>query len=477
MGYIKAKHRQLLDYIDMYGELPNKWDKLIKENEQYHNLIIKEKGICTCTNCNHKFVSSKKVNKTEKCPNCKHIFLIKSGKLTNYKFSDYFALLDKVDDTLVIRYFETLSTYNKVNDEYKINRSTVEFCRSFIGEDYATFLSNRVTNCNWNRYINHYEKQESWREYSRSYSAVHKAIVYPYNIKKVLKNTPYKYSMLWDLAKHSEYINIESLLEDSLEYPSIEMLIKFKLYNLALRGREFENNGSFQKIFGVSKDFYPFMKKYNITYTQLEILQLLKKKDIKAIRYLEKFSTYDLQEISNYISIDKFISYAKLHHGKIDTSLYKDYLRLAIQSGYDIKNKKYAFPKDLKAEHDKLVEQFRLEHRKKVNMDICKRGEMLSKNIFKNKEFIIFPAMTLASLEDESKQQHNCVRTYAEKYGEGICDIYFVRNIKKQNKSLVTVEVKDNKVVQSKIKYNKNPNKIQISFLNEWEQKVLKEVA
>ena len=283
--------------------------------------------------------------------------------------------------------------------------------------------------------------------------------------------------MLWDLAKHSEYINIESLLEDSLEYPSIEMLIKFKLYNLALRGREFENNGSFQKIFGVSKDFYPFMKRYNITYKQLEILRLLQEKDIKKIRYLENFSIYDLQDIVNFISIDKFIKYTKLHHRKIDTSLYKDYLRLAIQSGYDIKNKKYAFPKDLKAEHDKLVEQFRIENRKKINKDIIKREKLLSKNTFKNKNYIIFPATSIDSLEDESKQQHNCVKTYAERYAEGLCDIYFMRNVREQNKSLVTIEVKENKIVQSKIKYNKNPNKIQISFLNEWEQKVLKEVA
>ena len=48
---------------------------------------------------------------------------------------------------------------------------------------------------------------------------------------------------------------------------------------------------------------------------------------------------------------------------------------------------------------------------------------------------------------------------------------------KKIKKSLVTVEVKNNKVIQSRIKNNDDPNKNQLAFLNEWEQKVLKGAA
>lgn len=52
-----------------------------------------------------------------------------------------------------------------------------------------------------------------------------------------------------------------------------------------------------------------------------------------------------------------------------------------------------------------------------------------------------------------------------------------MRNIKKQDKSLVTVEVKNNRVVQSRIKNNKDPNKKQFKFLEKWEQKVLRKAA
>lgn len=80
-------------------------------------------------------------------------------------------------------------------------------------------------------------------------------------------------------------------------------------------------------------------------------------------------------------------------------------------------------------------------------------------------------------MQDESKQQSNCVRTYAEKYAQGTCDIYFMRDVTKPKKSLVTVEVKNNKVVQSRIKCNKSPNEKQLEFLKNWERNVLQKVA
>ena len=101
----------------------------------------------------------------------------------------------------------------------------------------------------------------------------------------------------------------------------------------------------------------------------------------------------------------------------------------------------------------------------------------MSKNTFNNGKFIVLPATSIKDLQNESSQQNNCVRTYAEKYAEGICDIYFMRNINKPNKSLVTVEVKNNKVVQSRIKNNELPTDQQLQFLKDWEQNVLKGVA
>ncbi len=486
MGYIKVAHRNILEKIDQKTYLPNGWDEFVEKNAKYHNLIIKSsKNKCYCTNCHTNFVSKKKVNEETKCPNCKHKYLIKRSNLKYYQFKDYLSILDYVNDTFIIRYFELKTTIDALHEHHS---SVVEFAREIPNNRWYRdiFVNERVAKCQGCIHIYHgdsnYFYPVKWREYTRNYSLIDYSIVFPNNIKKLLKNTIYQYSCIWDIAKHCIYIDLPKLISNKHDIGKTELLAKMKLYNLALRADEFINKGSFQEIFGVSKDYYPFMKKNNITYLQLKLLRLLQEKDIKKIKYLQHFVSYgdsisDLQEISKYISLDRFIKYAKMHRGKVKTYIYKDYLRFAKALGFDLKNNRYAFPKDLKKEHDILEKQYEIKSKELINKAIVNRAKKLKQNIYQDKKFIIFPAPKLDALIDESSQQHNCVRTYAEKYAEGMCDIYFMRDIKNKEKSLVTVEVVGNEVIQSRTKYNDNTNKIQDKFLHSWEQEILKGAA
>ena len=488
MGYVKVAYKNIFRELDYYSYEPNGWDDFVEKNAIPHNLIIKSnKGKCHCTNCNHNFISNKKINDYVRCPNCKNKYLIKRSNLRYYDFKDYLAILDYVNDTFVIRYYE-LKTI--IDAEHSHNTSVVEFAREIPTNSYYrnVYVNERVAKCQCHIYIYHHDgsyiDETKWRQYTRNYSLIDYAIVFPNNLKQIMENTEFKYSCIWDIAKHSSYMDLSELLRNYNDYSlkKIELLAKLKLYNLALNSKSLSYSGSFQSIFGVSKDYYPFMRRNNITYRQLKILRLLQEKDINKIRYLEKFSSYgdsiyDLEEISEYISLNRFIKYSKMHHRNVKTYLYKDYLRFAKLLGYDLKNNRYAFPKNLREEHDKLEMQYEIQSKKIIQEAISKRGKELSKNKFQNKKYIILPARSLKALQDESKQQSNCVRTYAEKYARGTCDIYFMRDIKKPKKSLVTVEVKNNKVVQSRIKYNNDPNKTQLNFLKTWEDNVLSKVA
>lgn len=488
MGYIKKTHREILEKLDNRMSFPNGWNEFVNKQAKYQNLIIKSSNNkCLCTNCRQSFISKNKINQKTRCPNCHNKYLIKRSNLKHYEFKDYISILDRINNTFVIRYFELKTT---IDAKHQQNSSVVEFAREMPRDDYYRdiYVNDRVSKCQCYIYINHcnsnYFNIKKWRAYTRNYSLINYSIVFPNNIKKILKNTVLEYSNIWELAKHSTYINLLELIRNKDDYAinRIERLTKMKLYNLALKANNFSCSGTFETIFGVSKDYYQFMKKYNITYSQLKILQLLKEKNINKIRYLENFlnygdSTYDLEEISRYISLNRFIKYSKLHHKNIKTYLYKDYLRFAKLLGFDLTNNKYAFPKNLKEEHDKLSKEYEVQENKILHTAIIRRGKELSVNKYKNDKFIILPALTLESLKDESKQQNNCVRTYAEKYATCDCDIYFMRDIENPKKSLVTIEVKDNKVVQSRIKNNQEPNKKQLEFINKWEQKVLKGVA
>ena len=487
MGYVKKAYREIFNYLDNYSELPKGWNEFVEKQEKYHNLIIKSsKNQCHCTNCNYDFISKKKVNKEIKCPNCHNKYLIKRNNLRYYEFKDYISILDMVNDTFVIRYFELKSC---IDAKHKHHSSVVEFAREIPTNTYdrAVYINERVAKCQSHIHIYHddndYINSQRWKRYTRNYSLIDYSIVFPNNIKKLLKDTEFKYSDIWNIAKHCTYIDLLKLIKnkDKDSINKIERLAKMKLYNLALCAEKFSCSGSFQTIFGVSKDYYPFMKKNNITYTQLKLLRILKEKDFKKIKYLENFasfgSTYDLEEINKYISLNQFIKYSKMHHKNVKIYLYKDYLKFAKKLGIDLKNNRYAFPKNLKEAHDKLEDECYVKANPKIQKAIIKRGKELSSNEYYNDKFIIIPALSIDALQDESKQQNHCVRSYAEDYANGNCDIYFMRRKDNPKKSLVTVEVKNNKVIQSRAKNNDDPNKTELAFLNKWEQKILKGAA
>lgn len=481
MSYIRIKHREMLEEIDnKYNyNIPKDWNVFVNEiASKHHNLIIKQaKDKCICTNCKHEFTTNKKVKEYEKCPNCKNTYMIRRNNLKNYFFENIAVMLDKVDSQLILRLFEIKSNYDSQNSYYGFKVSSVEYARMLLFHDEYTFVNDRVSRGTGPIYIYHCSNPGNWRKYTRYYGLTSKGYVYANNLKEILEDTEYKYSMVWDLAKHIKFFDIQEVLSDAKYSNKVEMLTKAKLYNLAIESRRIYGNGKFENIFGVSKTFYPFMKKYNITIKQLDRLKILKETDIKKIRYLERYSFNALEKICKYISINRFIKYAKMNRSKVDTHMYGDYLKFASLLGFDLKDNLYAFPKDLKKKHDEYMEQYKIKNQEVINNAILKRGKVLSINAYKSKKFIITPASSLDALIDESKQQHNCVRTYAEDYADGECDIYFMRDIKNRKQSLVTVEVQDNEIVQSRTKYNNNPSKQQLKFLQRWEEKVLKGAA
>jgi len=68
---------------------------------------------------------------------------------------------------------------------------------------------------------------------------------------------------------------------------------------------------------------------------------------------------------------------------------------------------------------------------------------------------------------------HNCVRTYTTIYSENALQIYFLRSKKEKDKSLVTIEIKDNKINQARMKYNKPITTEINNVLKKWESNLI----
>lgn len=361
MAYLKKKYREKMKRIDRELKLPKGWYYFVKKELNKDGLLIKSKGKCECTNCKTIFKTNKKINEYEKCPKCKHEYLIKRS---NYRWHNFktriLVLLDRLDEDWIIRLFGVETNYcnGKIN-----HSSAVEYGRVIL-EGNLNFVNNRVY-CGMygQEKVRTYEDKKNWREYHSGFRnlSTNGKLFYG-NLKELFQNTEYKYSQLWTLAKKEDNINIKYYLNNNL--PSTEMLIKMELYKLALCPKTFNKQGNFEKRFGINKSYYKFMKENNIDIDELNILKIYKKQNIEIIKFLKNFSLDDLKEIEKYETLDKFVSYTKFDTN-FDINLYKDYLGFLKTLRLDYKNKKYLFPENLKTEHDKLAKQIETKKIKK----------------------------------------------------------------------------------------------------------------
>lgn len=471
--YIKKKDRELFNFIDKTLKMPSKWQKFVDSQRLHHNLIIKNKNSYHCTNCDYEFESNKKVNQECKCPKCKNIYLIKSAKLKNYKFVDQLAIFDKAGYYYVERIFQLESHYCNSEDNYYrcfewgrniYDRNfTIEFQimnDNTVGKTRGYWISYRENyNSNWKYSMSCYAPIRYYDEF----------IYYPGNLKKIFSNDPdYKYSQLWELVKHVDYCDLIYLLKNY--NPSIELLTKLKLYKLALNPKTFMFKTSFEERFmGLSKDYIPFIRKYNLSLNELEALSIIKEKNIELIKTISKLDNF--KDLIRFINFQKAFKLTDLNEN--NSIEYNDYLIMIKNMKFDMKNSKYLYPKNIKMAHDRILKQYKIVKSSIVTDAVKNRGKELSIYKFEYGKFIIFPADSVESLEDESCQQGNCVRDYAERITDGICDIYFMRLKTDKSKSLVTVEVKNNQVVQKRIKGNDPTTKDQDKFLDLWERKIL----
>ena len=471
MAYFKKEYRILMERIDKELKMPQGWYFFVKKQKEKQNFIIKTKGKCkyTCSNCNTEFESNKKINEYDKCPKCHNTYLIKQSNYSFHIFEDVLVFLDRLEDKWIIRLFEIFTRYTK-NEIY--HSKPAEYGRIIINEETKNvmeFANDRAVNNMWGELvINHTKKGKKWRRYDQYYRSLNTyGKVYDKNLEELFKNTELKYSQLW---KENDELDIKYHLLNN--FYSTELLAKMGLYKLAVCSGNFNKGKSFKERFGVDKSYYEFMKKNNIDNNELNILKVYKKPNIENIKILSKFNSSDLEKVKKYVSIEKFVEYSKKKRN-FDIQMYIDYLGFLENLKIDIKNKKYLFPENLKKEHDEYSKQILIKNNAKINRKINKRYKQLKENTYSNTKYIIMPAKSFISLEDESTQQNNCIRNYAEKYANGKSDIYFMREINTPNKSLVTIEVKENKIVQSRTKDNGLPNNSQKRFLNKWENEVL----
>lgn len=476
--YVKKEIREFIKNMPKKEKMTKEYRNFIQKSTIKYNLLIEHgKEEYECTYCGKysygKLLSDRNYKHYDICRFCGNKYAIKRSNLKNYFFLYNVAIVDNINNKLVIRYFQVYRYYN--NRIRRFINSIAEFAR-YVPEYEITLLNNR---CPKGIKIYHDETIKKWRVFNgkyykhREYDAI-----YLKDIDEKKKGTVYQYIPLGDAINHLEdfkYKNFYNIFEKA-KYESFELLLKAGLYNLALNNAEcFFKKGSFENRFGVKKNFYNFMKKHDISYEELYVLKLIQRPNIEIIRTLLRISycnLNDLEKTNNYINLAKLAEYSKKQKN-FSIQIYLDYIDNLIKMEIPLTKKKL-LPVNFSEAHDISIKKVKIVENKLLDEKIKQRYEILKMNNYKDNKFFIRAAKTLNDMKDEARQQNNCVYSnYSEKYANGITDIYFLRKLKNPNKSLVTVEVLDGKVRQKYEKRNTAINKEEKEFLNLWEKNIL----
>lgn len=484
----------LMKKIDKKCKLPKNWDKFIEKHSSNHYLIIKDNKTkeLFCTNCEKTFNDKTvKVGNYIVCPHCKKESKVYGVNYYRKSFEDSVILVQRLDKQIIIRVFEIYSYYEKNNK--KIHKHWIEYVR--ILPKIGKFIGSNVDlGMYGNMCVYHGYKKLNWYKYN-GYRGFSNFPVYPYNKKKLIKDTNLEYAPINEFLEEFSYYSYNYL--DVLQlaaHESFELLWKMNLHNLCFYAQKFNKGGSFQERFGVPKSFLKFMQDNNISYRELLLLQLFQKADIKILnkykytninylRFLVKERILDefeqagnsinstnikaLKEIKEFIPLRKLKNYSK---GLSKLYIYRDYLKMSKELLLNYKSKKDLFPRNLIARHDKLQKRIKINEDMRTQFSAYLRYLELSKYTYKDDKYIIFPAPSIDDLKDESSQQGNCVYSaYSNSYINGQTEIYFIRNLFNPTKSFITLEYKNNRVIQKELPHhNFNFTNEQLEFIDKW---------
>lgn len=207
-----------------------------------------------------------------------------------------------------------------------------------------------------------------------------------------------------------------------------------------------------------NNEFYDFfIINYNYNYKKL-IDHFLYLNEIEGLAFPEAFDLYkDTIRFNALVSknkIDKYPKYLKSNHD-IFYNKYKKF--------------KNEYNEELFKTEIKLKYEYNEETSKKYLelKDDEKKFEFLSKLNNTNMYFIICPKST-NEIKNEGSTLNHCVATYIDSVCEGKTNIVFLRDITKPKDPLITIEIKNNKVVQIKGKNNRSPNVEEMQFINDY---------
>ena len=335
---------------------------------------------------------------------------------------------------------------------------------------------------------------------------------HPSLFREIKKTGMYKYIPVPESVK-DRYWDDSWILDfyiAAARYPDFEMLIKIGLddywqrlvlkcpTNINPRGKTIEDRlriyksrlkdlieakGHHEKLF-----LYQFERRTGAHFTDedIEIIETLRS-NCFGDKYQIALKYATPKRVKNYMVKQKMWpnksdDYNKSRPKAELRGTYYDYLQMKADQGYEM-NDIQVFPKNIRRRHDEMVlevEKTKLDKRKKeVNERYSKikaKYQRLSdKYSAAAGGLIIRPAKDAAEIVSEGRTLHHCVGgdNYLRSHNDGRSFILFLRKISEKDIPYITVEIRDDKIVQWYGAYDRKPDK---QMIEAWLEKYIKEL-
>ena len=220
------------------------------------------------------------------------------------------------------------------------------------------------------------------------------------------------------------------------------------------------------------EDFFAFFDDIGIFVTKPKWGVSLKGMDpLKTARYLEKL----YQDNRPYCG-----------HGIYGYSRgfvlneYKDYIGQIRELDYP-ETDYYLYSKDFAAAHEKASAQLREKKRREYEEEVRAKNEKLTKQVkqleklsWSDGTYLIRPLRNVEEFFEEGANNNNCVASYADRAAHGKTSIFVIRKCEAPDKSFVTLELRDGKIVQCRGRGNRDAGNEVNAFAERWLEEVVK---
>lgn len=284
--------------------------------------------------------------------------------------------------------------------------------------------------------------------------------------------------IILDKLINDKYINkridysknkIHQMLRISKEFLSFLNLDNNKNY-LLRESKKADNN-----IFNLLIDNYNKLGKNIISYSEaFNLTYLYSDFNDFVTLYTEKNNKSTKQIISDVIQEKNNNSHNYYYSYNDDiVTYYRDYVRISKELGLEYKETL----KDIKLRHDILTDKFNLilKLRKNKSVDLSKSYKKFNYE----KEFDDFVFLKPNKSEDiiiEGYKLNHCVGSYVSEVYRKDCLIYFLRYKNNPEEPLVTIEVRNQKVMQAKGSHNRYLKNDELNVIKLWAEEFNLEV-